>query len=146
MVRNCTKEDMPAILELVKELAIFEKEEHAVVANILEYEKCFDDKLMNAFVVEFEGEVVGMALYYYIFSTWKGRCLYLEDFVVKSVYRSHGFGQQLFDAVVEKAKSENCRDMRWQVLDWNEHAIRFYDKNDAIYLKDWWNGRLIFNK
>jgi ribosomal protein S18 acetylase RimI-like enzyme len=144
MIRKCTIEDMPAIYELVVELAVFEKEPEAVVSNISEYEKCYTDKLIDCFVAEMDGKVVGMALYYYVFSTWKGRSLYLEDFVVKADYRSHGIGQQLFDAIVDQAKKSGCRDMRWQVLDWNEQAIKFYEKNNSTFLKNWWNGRINF--
>ncbi len=144
MVRKGKKEDLAVVLELVHELAVFEKDAKAVVANLSEYIHNFDEKLFEVFVAEIDGKVVGMALYYYIFSTWKGKSLYLEDFVVNGEYRSHGLGQLLFDAVINEAKLHNCRDMRWQVLDWNTDAIRFYEKNNSIFLKDWWNGRIIF--
>jgi GNAT superfamily N-acetyltransferase len=144
MIRKGKKEDLSAVLDLVHELAIFEKEPEAVVTNLEEYIKSYEEKLIDFYVAEVEGKVAGMALYYYIFSTWKGKSLYLEDFVVKSEFRSHGLGQQLFDAVIDVAKTSGCRDMRWQVLDWNKDAIRFYEKNNCIFLKDWWNGRIIF--
>jgi GNAT superfamily N-acetyltransferase len=144
MIRKGKKEDLGEVLELVNELAVFEKETQAVVSTLDEYVKNFEEKLFDVFIAEIDGKVVGMALYYFIFSTWKGKALYLEDFVVKQEYRSHGFGQQLFDAVINEAKAHDCRDMRWQVLDWNTDAIRFYEKNSAIFMKDWWNGRITF--
>jgi GNAT superfamily N-acetyltransferase len=143
--RYCTKEDLSAMLDLVQELADFEKESTAVVAKIDEYEKCFEDKLFNAIVAEKDGVVVGMAAYYFIFSTWKGKCIYLEDFVVKADLRSEGIGQKLWDLLIEEVEKNGCRQLRWQVLDWNEHAVRFYERNGAVILKDWWNGRIILN-
>ncbi len=144
MIRKSTKDDLSTVLELVHELASFELEPNAVVATLDEYIKNFEDKLFDVYVAEIDGKVVGMALYYFVFSTWKGRSLYLEDFVVKEAYRSHGLGQKLFDALILEAKMQQCRDIRWQVLDWNTDAIKFYERNNTIFLKDWWNGRIIF--
>jgi GNAT superfamily N-acetyltransferase len=143
-IRPCQKEDIQTMLDLVIELAVFEKEPEAVTATIEEYYDQFEKGLYNAFVAEIDGKVVGMACYYFIFSTWKGKCIYLEDFVVSADYRSYGIGQKLWDAMLQKAKDEKCAQMRWQVLDWNQDAIRFYEKNNAAFLTDWWNGRLNF--
>jgi GNAT superfamily N-acetyltransferase len=146
IIRKCNIEDMPAIISLVVELAVFEKEPHAVVATLDEYEEAFKSGLIDAFVADDDGVVVGMALYYSTFSTWKGRMLYLEDFVVNQHYRSAGIGQQLFDAFVNEGKIQNCRLVKWQVLDWNESAIRFYQKNKAELDTTWYNGIIRFVK
>jgi GNAT superfamily N-acetyltransferase len=87
---------------------------------------------------------VGFALYYTSYSTWKGRCLYLEDFYVLSEYRKLGIGSKLFDFVVEVAKNRNVKRMEWQVLDWNENAINFYKKKNANLDDEWLNGRIFF--
>jgi GNAT superfamily N-acetyltransferase len=91
-----------------------------------------------------EGEKVGMTVFYRTFSTWKGVTLYLEDFYVTPEYRQHGIGQQLFDAFVDTARQMGCRQTKWQVLDWNEPALRFYEKNGAVIEKEWWNGKIYF--
>lgn len=141
-IRKATPADIPAIHSLVRELAIYEKAEEAFVATLAEYECDFAENVYDALVAEAEGKVVGMALYYLAYSTWKGRMLYLEDFVVFEEYRRYGIGQLLFDAFLEVAKQGNCRLVKWQVLDWNEPALRFYEKNEAIIEKEWWNGKI----
>ena len=85
-----------------------------------------------------------MTLYYMTYSTWKGKMLYLEDFVVKADQRNKGIGQLLFDAFIEVAKAKKCRMVKWQVLDWNEPAIRFYEKNNATIETEWWTAKIIF--
>lgn len=132
--------------ELVKELAIFEKEPNAVLATVAEYETAFDQGLINAFVAEINDEILGMSFFYPIFSTWNGRTLYLEDFVVKQSARNSGLGQKLFDAFIEEAREQGCRQVKWQVLDWNDDALRFYERNGASIEKNWWNGRMTLSK
>jgi GNAT superfamily N-acetyltransferase len=146
MIRKCYREDLPQIYNLVKELAIFEKEPEAVVATIEEYYHNYDNGLIDVLVIEINNVVIGMALYYATFSTWKGRMLYLEDFIIKQEYRSAGYGQQLFDAFLDEAKRQGCRLVKWQVLDWNIDAIRFYERNGALIEKNWWNGKMILHK
>ena len=90
-----------------------------------------------------EGRVVGMALYYMAYSTWRGKMLYLDDLVVSEPYRRYGIGQLLFDAVLDEGRRQGCRLLKWQVLDWNEPALRFYRKNNAIIETDWWNGKIL---
>jgi len=85
-----------------------------------------------------------MALYYMTYSTWKGRMLYLEDFVVQEAFRKAGIGQQLFDGFLQEANNKGCKLVKWQVLDWNVPAIKFYEKNKAIIEKEWWNGKILF--
>jgi len=141
-IRKATPNDIPAIHSLVRELAIYEKAEQEFVATLAEYERDFAQEVYQALVAEAEGKVVGMALYYMAYSTWKGRMLYLEDFVVFQQYRRYGIGQLLFDAFLAEAKRECCRLVKWQVLDWNEPALKFYEKNQAVIEKEWWNGKI----
>jgi len=144
-IRTAEKRDLPAIHDLVRELAIYERAEEEFTASIEDYERDFDDGVYRAIVAEAAGEVVGMALYYLTYSTWKGKMMYLEDFVVRETYRRHGVGQLLFDKFLELSKAEGCRLDKWQVLDWNEPAIKFYEKNKATIERDWWNGKVFFD-
>ena len=143
-IRKARKEDIPHIRNLVVELAIFEKEPNAVLIDNEYYLKSFENGLFSAMVADLNGEIVGMAIYYMSFSTWKGKMLWLEDLLVSSDYRRKGIGQKIFDAVIMEAKSENAALMKWQVLDWNEIALNFYHKNEATIETDWWNGKIVF--
>jgi GNAT superfamily N-acetyltransferase len=142
IIRQAKREDVPSIFALVQELALYENAPDAVTTSIQSYEDDFDSHIYEAIVAELEGEVIGMALYYMSFSTWKGKMLYLEDFVVKETHRRYGAGQLLFDAFLAKAREKKCVMVKWQVLDWNEPAIRFYEKNKAIIEREWWNGKI----
>ncbi len=142
LIRKAIKSDLPAIHELVRELAIYERAEDAFTATLADYEADFEAGIYEALVAEVAGEIRGMALYYMAYSTWKGRMLYLEDFVVRQTQRRAGLGQLLFEAFVEEAKRKGCRLIKWQVLDWNEPALAFYRKNDAIIETEWWNGKI----
>jgi GNAT superfamily N-acetyltransferase len=144
-IRPANLADMPACLDLVLELAIYERQPEAVTATLADYEQNFLAKTFDVIVVEVDEKIVGMALFYLTWSTWRGRMMYLEDFVVTESARKTGIGQFLFDAFLAKAKAEKCVLAKWQVLDWNEPAIRFYEKNQAIIEKDWWNGKLFFD-
>lgn len=141
-IRKATAADIPAMHHLVRALAIYERAEDQFVATVEEYERDFAAGIYQTIVAEAEGKVVGMALYYMAYSTWKGKMLYLEDFVVFEDYRRYGIGQMLFDAFLEAARQEGCRLVKWQVLDWNEPALRFYEKNEAIIEREWWNGKI----
>lgn len=143
-IRFAKRADIQAIRDLVMELAIFEKEPESVTATQSDYESAFDSGLISILVAEINQEIVGMALFYDTFSTWRGKMLYLEDFVVSEKYRSHGIGQTLYDATLAEAKKRNCTMMKWQVLDWNVNAVRFYQRNNATIEKQWWNGKVIF--
>lgn len=145
-IRLAEKKDIPAIHNLVRALAIYEKAEAEFIASVAEYEQDFTDGVYQAIVAEVNGEVVGMALYYLTYSTWKGKMMYLEDFVVYEAYRRYGIGQQLFDKFLEVAKAAGCRLVKWQVLDWNEPAVKFYKKNKATIEKEWWNGKIFFEE
>ncbi len=145
-IRLATEKDLPAIHALVRELAIYEKAEEEFTASLEDYLRDFRAGIFEALVAEVEGKVVGMALYYMTYSTWKGRMLYLEDFVVKEQMRAQGIGRELFGAFLAKAKEKDCRLVKWQVLDWNEPAIRFYKKFQTTFENNWLNGKIFLVK
>lgn len=144
-IRSAKEADVSAIFSLIQELAEYELAPEQVT-NTPENLKSdlFDKKLCEAIVAEKENQIVGFALYYTSYSTWKGACLYLEDFYVVETERQHGIGQLLFNQVVSTAKERKVQRMDWQVLTWNEPAIRFYEKQKAILDPEWLNGRLFF--
>lgn len=145
-LRKGQRSDLERVYELVVDLAIYEKEPDAVTATLRDYEAAFDSGLIKIIVAENEEhEIIGMCLGYVTFSTWKGRMMYLEDFVVAESARRLGVGQLLWDEFVALAKQEDCKLLKWQVLDWNEPAINFYEKNKATIEKNWWNGKLYFS-
>ncbi|MDN5204076.1 GNAT family N-acetyltransferase [Fulvivirgaceae bacterium BMA10] len=143
-IRQGTKEDLPQALELIRELAIYEKAENEV-ENTVEsmLQDGFGEQPVFGFhVADDQGKIVGISIYYYRYSTWKGKCLYLEDLVVNESYRGKGIGKLLFDATALRAKEANCNLLNWQVLDWNEPAINFYKKINAQFDNEWINCRL----
>jgi GNAT superfamily N-acetyltransferase len=144
IIRKGRKEDMPAVLELIKELAAFEKEPDAVITTVdtLEKEGFGENPLFQVFVAEVNGKIEGMALVYYRFSTWKGRTLHLEDLIVREEKRGSGLGNALYQKVIEYAKEEGLKRVEWVVLDWNQHAIDFYKRSGATILKDWYTVQM----
>ena len=144
-IRKAELSDIPAILSLVKELAVYEKAGDQVSATINDYENAFNENIFESQVAEINGQVVGMTLYYMTYSTWRGKMLYLEDFVISEKHRSQGIGQVLFDAFLKEAKRKKVAMVKWQVLDWNEPAIAFYKKYNAIFDKGWWNVKIFFD-
>lgn len=139
VIREGFKNDMPAVLELIKELAAFEREPDAVVVTV---EDLINDgfgknPLFKTFIAEYQGEIVGMALFYNRYSTWKGKTIHLEDLIVKEDKRQLGIGKALYDAVLKYALNENVRRVEWVVLDWNKPAIDFYKKSGATILETW---------
>lgn len=145
-IRTAKPGDEQAIHRLIVELAIYEKAPNEVTNTPQQLAiDLFEDKICDALVVENdEAEIVGFALYYTSYSTWKGRCLYLEDFYVLPEYRRGGIGAELFTLVVDEAKRRGVKRMDWQVLEWNEPALAFYKKHEAILDPEWINGRLFF--
>ncbi|MBK6994427.1 MAG: GNAT family N-acetyltransferase [Lewinellaceae bacterium] len=136
----------PTIHALVYELAVYEKEPEAVFTTPEEYLEDFRNGLFESHVAEMDGKVVGMTLFFMMYSSWKGKMLYLDDFVVNEQYRRFGVGQKLYDDFIEEGRRRGCRLVKWQVLDWNEPALNFYKKNDAIIEKGWWNvKKFLFN-
>jgi GNAT superfamily N-acetyltransferase len=144
-IRFATRNDLPAVHALVGELAEFEQASEEFIADLACYERNFDEGVFEVLLAELDGEVAGMALYYLTFSTWKGRMLYLEDFVVRQQVRGNGVGQALFDAFVQRARELDCRLVKWQVLDWNVDAIRFYERQQALIEREWYNGKLFLD-
>lgn len=145
MIRAARLGDEKAILALVRELALYERAPEAVINTADQLRKdLFEEPICAAWVVELEEDIIAFALYYKGYSTWKGVTLYLEDFYVKPEFRKQGWGQRLFDKVVETAKSWGVKRMDWQVLDWNEIALKFYRRNQAELDGEWVNGRLYF--
>jgi GNAT superfamily N-acetyltransferase len=143
-IRVGTKTDLTEILKLIKELAEYEKAPDEVEVTLAEMENWGfgKDKIFDFFVAEESGVIVGLALYYYKYSTWKGKCLFLEDIIVTEKMRCKGIGKLLFDKIIEVAKSDKVRRLEWQVLEWNEPAIKFYKKYKAILDTEWLNGKL----
>lgn len=141
-LRQGVAADIPAIYALVQELAEYERAADQVTATLDDYYRDFESGDFEFIIAEQGGTVVGMALYYLTYSTWKGRMLYLEDFVVTLKNRRQGIGQLLFDAVLQAAQDKRCKLMKWQVLDWNEPAIEFYKRNSAVLEDEWLNGKI----
>ncbi|MCL9809301.1 GNAT family N-acetyltransferase [Flavobacterium luminosum] len=139
IIRRGTKNDMPQVLELIRELAIFEKEPDAVVVTVADLERdgFGSNPLFYTFVAEEKNEIIGMALYYYRYSTWKGKTIHLEDLVVKESKRGTGAGFALYKEIIKQGKEDQVRRIEWNVLDWNQNAIDFYEKSGAKVLDDW---------
>lgn len=138
-IRKGNINDMTAVLELIKELAHFENEPDAVVISVqdLERDGFSSAPLFNTFVAEVDNKIVGVALYYYRYSTWKGKTIHLEDLVVREKMRGTGCGSALYKEVIKQGKADNVRRIEWNVLDWNKPAIDFYKKSGAKVLDDW---------
>ncbi len=139
IIRRGKQQDMSSVLKLVNELAVFEKEPNAVKI-------CVDDLIGNGFkenpafytfVAEFEGVIIGMALYYNRFSTWEGPSMHLEDLIVTEKFRGNGIGKALYDKVLEDAIQKGVKRVEWVVLDWNTPAIEFYKSTGATMFEDW---------
>ncbi|MBD1426540.1 GNAT family N-acetyltransferase [Sphingobacterium arenae] len=145
-IREAKKEDCPRILELIKELALYEKAPEQVTVTLAEMEECgFGEKpVWGALVVEVNRVIVGIALYYDRYSTWKGRRLYLEDLIVTEAMRGKGIGKMLLNELIAYGKTKNYNGIVWQVLDWNEPAIEFYKKYNAEFDAGWINVSIDF--
>lgn len=143
-IRKGFKGDLPSILTLIKELAEYEKEPHEVLITLqdLEHDGFGENPIFKFFVAEADCKIVGMALYFVKYSTWKGKCVYLDDLIVTTAYRRKGIGKLLFEAVVKATREMKARRMEWQVLNWNNPAIDFYKNYDALFMKDWLCCRL----
>ena len=143
-LRVAKKEDCPRLLDLVHELAVFEKAPEEVTVTLDEFEEAgFGSRpVWKAFVVEADDFIVGFAIYYVRYSTWKGCRLYLEDLIVTESWRGKGIGKILFDRLIQEARELGFNGMTWQVLDWNEPAIKFYNKYEAAIEDGWLNGSL----
>ncbi|MEC4112941.1 GNAT family N-acetyltransferase [Myroides pelagicus] len=143
-IRKATSADMPRVLELIQELALFEKEPDAVVITV-------DDLIRDGFgaqplfeviVAEVNQVIVGMALYYNRYSTWKGKTIHLEDLIVSKEHRGTGAGSALYNQIMHIAKEQGVKRVEWVVLNWNTPAIEFYKKSGATVLEDWYTVQL----
>jgi GNAT superfamily N-acetyltransferase len=140
-VRRAVREDCPRLLELIQELATYEKAPEEVTVTLDHFTRSGfgPNPVWWAFVAETDGKVEGFALYYIRYSTWKGQRMYLEDLIVTEKMRGKGLGKLLFDRLLIEVKEKNFTGMVWQVLDWNEPAINFYKKYNAHFDAGWIN-------
>lgn len=137
-IRKTEPKDYPAVLELIKELAFFERAPEKVTNTVGLMQT--EDQYFHSIVAETnDGEIAGMAIYFFAYYTWVGKSLYLDDIVVKEKYRGNKIGTKLLDRVIEFGKENNCKRIRWQVLDWNADAIEFYKKYGAKLDGEWIN-------
>ena len=143
-IREALKEDCPRLLELINELAVYEKAPEEVTVTLAEFQEAGfgQQPVWKAFVAEAGQVIHGFGLYYVRYSTWKGCRLYLEDLIVTEEMRGKGIGKLLFDTLIKEAVDKNYNGMTWQVLDWNEPAINFYKKYNAHIESGWLNGAL----
>lgn len=139
IIRKGTVADMPSVLQLITELAVFEKEPDAVVLTVTDLERdgFGTAPLFHTFVAEADNIIVGMALYYFRYSTWKGKTIHLEDLIVTEKMRGSGLGFALYSKIIAQGKKDQVRRIEWNVLDWNTPAIDFYKKSGARILDDW---------
>lgn len=144
-IRKATKVDAAAMMALIKELAIYEKAEKEVTVSLEHFiDAGFGPHaIWNAYVAEVNNEIVGLALFYERYSTWKGRKLYLEDIVVTERFRGQKIGKMLFEKCLDHAQTYGFYSVCWQVLDWNEPAIHFYKKFNSQFDATWWNGEIV---
>ena len=146
-VRNGTADDMKNVHALVMQLAIFEKAPEEVITDVetLQKDGYGERDNFRTLIAEDENkQVFGICLYYIAYSSWKGRILFLDDIVIDEPYRSQGVGTLLMNALFNICKEEHIKQMRWQVLDWNEPAIKFYEKLGAFIDKDWYTCKMNF--
>lgn len=139
IIRNSRKEDMHQVLNLIKELAIFEKEPNAVEISVEDLEKdgFGNTPQFHCFVAEVNSKIEGIALIYNRYSTWKGRAIHLEDLIVSKNMRGHGIGSKLLNKVISYGDTIGVKRINWEVLDWNTPAINFYKKKGAHVLRNW---------
>jgi GNAT superfamily N-acetyltransferase len=145
-IRVGTESDLPALLELIRELAVFENagDEVSNTVNRMREEGFGQHPIYGFFIAEIDNTIIGCAIYYWRYSTWKGKRLYLEDLIITEKQRGIGAGQLLFDQLQKFGKTEGCSGMMWQVLDWNKSAIKFYEKYDTHFDGEWINCNVDF--
>jgi len=143
-LRHAVREDLPEVLSCIKELALYERAPQEVTVTLEELERdgFGAQPLFEIILATSDDGIAGLAFYYHSYSTWKGRCIYLEDIIVREPLRGQGIGKVLFNAVVKRCKEVGAKRMAWQVLDWNEPAINFYKKYNAVLDSTWVNGKL----
>lgn len=146
LIRKAQRADCARMMELIHELAVYEKAPDEVTVSLNHFEESGfgENPVWWAFVAEVQGVVIGMALYYVRYSTWKGQRMYLEDILVTEEMRGKKIGSLLFDALIAEAKEKGFNGMNWQVLEWNEPAINFYKKYNANFDAEWVNCSIVF--
>jgi GNAT superfamily N-acetyltransferase len=144
IIRKGLETDLADVHELVRELALYEKAPDEVETTVESMRKdgFGNNPVFGFHVAEIESKIVGLSLYYYRYSTWKGKLLYLEDLIVREDYRGNGIGRKLMEATILEARHQNCNGLQWQVLEWNQPAIDFYNIYKPILDKEWINCRL----
>lgn len=145
-IRVAERQDCLAMMELIRELALYEKAPQEVTVSMEEFEESGfgQNPVWGAFVASVENKIIGISLYYIRYSTWKGRRLYLEDLIVHEPFRGHGVGKLLLDRTIAYAKEKKYSGLMWQVLDWNSPAIKFYERYQANFDGEWVNVNLNF--
>ena len=143
-IRKGEKSDLKEVIKLIRELAEYENAIDKVKINISDLEKdgFSENPLFSFIVADIQNKIIGMAFYYNNYSTWEGKCLFLEDLIVTKKYRSHGVGSMLFQSMIEIAKKNQANRMMWQILNWNTPAIEFYKNFNAQISNVWLNGKL----
>tara|TARA_X000000368_G_scaffold343898_1_gene282554 strand:+ start:1874 stop:2326 length:453 start_codon:yes stop_codon:yes gene_type:complete len=148
IIRRGVKEDIPQTLELIKELAEYENalDEVSNTIEVLEKDGFGEEPVFDLFIAEKNKKIIGIALTFFRYSTWKGKVLYLEDLIVSNLYRRQGAGKKLFDEVTKFAKAKSCVGLSLQVLDWNEIGINFYKKYNMKFDEEWINCYMEFDE
>ena len=148
LIRKGTKQDLSSVLDLIHELALFEKAPEQVTnsVNDMEEDGFGKNPVFNFYVAELNNKIIGIAVYFIKYSTWKGKGLYLDDLFVTEKFRGKGIGKKLFDIIIEEAKKIKAKQLHWQVLDWNTPAIDFYKKYGATIDAEWLDCKLHFRK
>ena len=143
-IRKGVKEDLPDVLRLIKELAEYENAIECVTITLgdLENDGFGDHPWYWFLIAENNNKIIGLSFYFIRYSTWSGKFLFLEDFIISKDYRQKGIGSLLFEETIQVCKTENLNGMTWQVLDWNTPAIQFYEKYNANISSEWLNGKL----
>jgi GNAT superfamily N-acetyltransferase len=144
VIRQGSAQDVEQVMDLVRELALYERAPHEVTntEEQMRLDGFGENPAFGLFVAEIDRSIIGIALHYVRYSTWKGKMLYLEDIVVRESHRGYGIGSRLFEACMQHCLKMDYAGMSWQVLDWNEPALRFYKKYDALLDSEWVNGKL----
>lgn len=141
LIRQGERKDLPEAFELIKELALFERAPEEVTNSVAKMEADGFGAVpaYGFFAAETDGRIVGISLYYFRYSTWKGRRLFLEDIIVTEAFRNQGIGRLLFEKTMKKSVDEGCSGMVWQVLNWNTSAIKFYERYGTKFDDEWHN-------